>query len=92
MRVLHFYRTSFPDSIGGIEQVINQIARGAKKLGVETDVLSLTSDRLAHTIEIDGYLAHRTRVDFQIASTDFFTSAFWRFSQLAKKAIGFCSD
>lgn len=86
MRVLHFYKTSFPDSMGGIEQVINQLARGAKKLGVETDVLSLTSDRSARTIEIDGYLAHRARADFQIASTDFSASAFWRFAQLAKQA------
>lgn len=86
MRVLHFYRTSFPDTMGGIEQVINQIARGAKKLGVETDVLSLTPDRVARTIEIDGYLAHRARLDFQIASTGFSASAFLRFLQLAKKA------
>ena len=86
MRVLHFYKTSFPDSMGGIEQVINQIARGANKLGVQTDVLSLTPDRVARTIEIDGYLAHRARLDLQIASTGFSASAFWRFSQLAKQA------
>lgn len=72
--------------MGGIEQVINQIARGATKFGVETDVLSLTPDRVARTIEIDGYLAHRARLDFQIASTGFSISAFLRFSQLAKKA------
>lgn len=86
MRVLHFYKTSFPDTMGGIEQVINQIARGANKLGVQTDMLSLTPDRVARTIEIDGYLAHRARLDLQIASTGFSASAFWRFSQLAKKA------
>lgn len=86
MRVLHFYKTSFPDTMGGIEQVINQIARGANKLGVQTDVLSLTPDRVARTIEIDGYLAHRARLDLQIASTGFSASAFWRFSQLAKQA------
>ena len=86
MRVLHFYKTSFPDSMGGIEQVINQIARGAAKLGVETDVLSLTSERAAPTIEIDGYHAHRARLNLQIASTGFSVSAFLRFSQLAKKA------
>lgn len=86
MRVLHFFKTSFPDTMGGIEQVINQIARGANELGVQTDVLSLTSDRVARTIEIDGYLAHRARLDLQIASTGFSASAFWRFSQLAKKA------
>jgi glycosyltransferase involved in cell wall biosynthesis len=86
MRILHFYKTSFPDTMGGVEQVINQIARGAAKLGVETDVLSLTPDKVPRTIEIDGYLAHRARMDIQIASTSFSVSAFLRFSQLAKKA------
>lgn len=86
MRVLHFYKTSFPDTIGGIEQVINQIARGATKLGVKTDVLSLTPERVPRTIEIDGYLAHRAKLDFQIASTGFSVSAFGRFAQLAKMA------
>jgi rhamnosyl/mannosyltransferase len=86
MRVLHFYKTSFPDSMGGVEQVINQIARGANKLGVKTDVLSLTPERVPRTIEIDGYLAHRARLDVQIASTGFSMSAFLRFAQLAKKA------
>lgn len=85
MRVLHFFKTSFPDTMGGVEQVINQIARGADKLGVQTDVLSLTPDRAARTIEIDGYMAHRARLDFQIASTGFSASAFLRFSELAKK-------
>ncbi len=86
MRVLHFFKTSFPDTIGGVEQVINQIARGASKHGVKTDVLSLTPDRVERTVEIDGYLAHRARQDLQIASTGFSASAFLRFSQLAKKA------
>lgn len=86
MRVLHFYKTSFPDTMGGVEQVINQIARGANKLGVKMDVLSLTPERVPRTIEIDGYLAHRARLDLQIASTGFSVSAFLRFAQLAKKA------
>jgi glycosyltransferase involved in cell wall biosynthesis len=72
--------------MGGIEQVINQIARGSNKLGVKTDVLSLTPERLPRTIEIDGYLAHRARLDLQIASTGFSVSAFLRFAQLAKGA------
>ena len=72
--------------MGGIEQVINQIARGCVKLGVQVDVLSLTANKAPRTIEIDGYLAHRARLDFQIASTGFSISAFWRFYQLAKQA------
>lgn len=72
--------------MGGVEQVINQIARGANKHGVKTDVLSLTRDRVSSTIEIDGYSAHRAPLDFQIASTGFSMSALLRFAQLAKKA------
>jgi O-antigen biosynthesis rhamnosyltransferase len=86
MRVLHFYKTSFPDTMGGIEQVISQIARGANKFGVKTDVLSLTPERASNTIELDGYLAHRAKLDVQIASTGFSMSAFSRFAQLAKNA------
>lgn len=86
MRILQFYKTALPDTMGGIEQVIDQIARGAGKLGVTTDVLSLTPDRLARTIDMDGYLAHRARLNVQIAATGFSASAFLRFSQLAKTA------
>ena len=86
MKVLHFYKTALPDTIGGVEKVIDQIARGANKLGVKTDVLSLTPEVVPRTIEIDGYLAHRARLDMQIASTGFSISAFLRFAQLAKKA------
>ena len=86
MRILHFYKTSFPDTMGGVEQVINQIARGGNKLGVKTDVLSLTPTQAPRTIEIDGYLVHRARLDMQIASTGLSVSAFLRFAQLAKKA------
>lgn len=86
MRVLHFYRTAFPDSMGGVEQVIHHLAKGAVGLGIEADVLSLTPAQVPRTIEIDGYQAHRARLDIQIASTGFSTSAFLRFAQLARKA------
>jgi glycosyltransferase involved in cell wall biosynthesis len=86
MRVLQFYRTSFPDTMGGIEQVIHQIARGASKLGVKTDVLSLTAARHAAVTELDGYRVQRARLDLQIASTGISVSAFRRFADLARQA------
>lgn len=85
MKVLHFYKTAFPDSYGGVEQVIDQIARGSKEHGITTHVLSLTTERVPRTIEINGYSAHRARLDIQIASTGFSVSSFLRFAHLAKK-------
>ena len=86
MRVLHFYKTSFPDSMGGVEQVINQIARGASKHGIQTDVLSLSPKRSHDAIELDGYQVHRSKLNIQIASNSFSISAFGRFMKLAEQA------
>ncbi len=72
--------------MGGIEQVIHQIATGCSKFGVKTDVLSLTTQQVERTTAMDGYLAHRARMDVQIASTGFSVSALFHFAQLVKKA------
>lgn len=34
MRVLHFYKTYYPDSFGGVEQVIFQLGRESSRDGV----------------------------------------------------------
>lgn len=72
--------------MGGIEQVIHQIAKSTARQGVKVDVLSLTPHKVIKTIEVDGYSVHRARLNFQIASTGFSVTAFWRFYQLAKQA------
>lgn len=86
MKILHFFKTSLPDTIGGVEQVIDQISRGALSYGVSSEVLSLTSQRVASTFEINGYIAHRSPLSFYLASTGFSVSAVFRFVQLAKNA------
>lgn len=86
MKVLHFYKTYLPDTIGGLEQSINQIARGTASLGVTAEVLTLSRDVVDRTVEVDGHLVHRCRSIFEVASTPFSASAFLRFQQLAKKS------
>jgi rhamnosyl/mannosyltransferase len=86
MKVLHFYKTYFPDTIGGIEMVINQIAIGTVNLGVTTEVLSLSPTIADQTTQVNGYLVHRCHSNFEIASTPFSASAFLRFRQLVKQA------
>lgn len=86
LKVLHFYKTYLPDTRGGIEQVINQIARGTVELGVTTEVLTLSPFLVDRTVEVDGHLVHRCHSSFEMASTPFSASAFLRFRQLAKDA------
>jgi O-antigen biosynthesis rhamnosyltransferase len=86
MKVLHFYKTYYPDSFGGVEQVIYQLAIGTAKLGIDTAVLTLTSDQVDRVITVGGHTVHRCHSDIKLASTNFSISAFWRFSNLAKQA------
>ena len=86
MKVLHFYKTYYPDSVGGVEQVIYQIASGVADLGISTDVLSLSSKAAAQPVDLGSHKAYQAKLDLQIASTGFSLSALRMFRELAREA------
>lgn len=51
MKVLHIYRTYYPDPPGGLQQAIRQIAAGCQPLGVESMVYTLSPT--PHPIRIE---------------------------------------
>jgi rhamnosyl/mannosyltransferase len=85
MRVLHFYKTYYPDSWGGIEQVIRQMCVGTGRLGVTNEVLTLSRNGPSE-IEFEGHTVHRVPLDFEIASTGFSFAAIRKLARLARKA------
>ncbi|OEC99660.1 glycosyltransferase family 4 protein [Rhizobium sp. YK2] len=86
MRVLHFFKTYWPDTFGGVERTIHAIAKGTAKYGVESDVLSLSKTPLENSVEFDGHTAYKAKLDFEFASTGFSREAFGRFQELSRKA------
>jgi len=68
MRVLHFCKTYFPDTVGGIEQVIRQMCVGTGRLGVSNQVLALSRARDLAPIAFEGHTVHRVPLDFEVAS------------------------
>lgn len=86
MRVLHFYRTYLPDSMGGIEQVIFQLCDSTDRLGIDNTVLTLSNDPAPGPISIQQHKVHQARMDFQLASTGFSYSVFKKFRELAAEA------
>jgi len=86
MRVLHFFKTYWPDTFGGVERTIHAIAKGTAKYGVESDVLSLSKTPLENSVEFDGHMAYKAKLDFEFASTGFSREAFGRFRELSQKA------
>ncbi|SEO64517.1 glycosyltransferase family 4 protein [Pseudomonas sp. NFACC39-1] len=86
MRVLHFYKTYLPDSMGGIEQVIFQLCDSSDRLGIDNTVLTLSDDPAPGPITIRQHKVHQARMDFQLASTGFSYSVFKKFRELAAEA------
>ena len=50
MKVLHVYRTYFPDSQGGLEEVIRQICLATRDHGVTSKVFTLSDEPFPHTL------------------------------------------
>ncbi len=86
MRVLHLYKTSLTESIGGVEQVIDQIARGTTLLGVENVVLALSNTPSSCPSYFHGYKIFTAKRNFEIASNGFSWQAVGLFKKLAKNA------
>lgn len=70
MRILHFYKTSFPETMGGVEQVIHHLAENSPRFGIRSDVLSLTKNK-SRVIHYANYKLFQAHKDFEIASTGF---------------------
>ncbi len=86
MKVLHFFKTYYPDSFGGVEQVIFQLAEGVREYGYEAEVLALSPRGSIRNECVGGHRVHRSRQDLYLASTGFSLSAFKDLSELAAEA------
>ncbi|MFT2099735.1 glycosyltransferase family 4 protein [Marinomonas sp. 2405UD66-6] len=87
MNVLHFYKTYFPDTFGGIEQVISQLANSTEALGVHSTVLSLTPNKQVESpIKVGNQTVYRSHSAFELASTPFSFKVFKQFKDLVDRA------
>jgi glycosyltransferase involved in cell wall biosynthesis len=86
MRVLHFYKNSIHETLGGVEQFIDQTARGTKLLGIENTVLTLSNTSSNLPITFNGYKVFAAKRNFEVASCGFSWQAIGLFKELAAKA------
>ncbi len=69
MRVLHVLKTFFPDTYGGIEQMVHTLASHTSAAGVENRVLVLTPGEARREQAPEGYEIIRYHRDLYVAST-----------------------
>ncbi len=85
LKILHVYKTYYPYSFGGVEQLIYQLAEGMLKYNVYSDVLSLSAHS-SHTKQISNHNAYYAKLNFEYASTGMSFSAVTQFRHLIKQA------
>ena len=86
LQVLHVYKRSYPDSVGGIEQAIYNISEFTQSNELNNCVLALSEKHRE-----DFWLPRRTRILFsqqlfEIASTPLSFSIFPKFIRLLDEA------
>ncbi|PVZ87148.1 glycosyl transferase family 1 [Serratia sp. S1B] len=86
MRILHFYKTYYPDSYGGVEQVIYQLTEGNKAVDIQTFVLSLSRSPEKSTVVLEHSKSVKVKELINIASTPFSLSAISTFRSMAADA------
>lgn len=86
MRILHFYKTAYPDTLGGVEQVIHQLCQQSHRFGMTCEVLALSRHPSPKAIDMDGYKVYQVKENINIASTGFSVQAYSKFKELAQQA------
>ena len=71
MKVLHVYKTFFPDTHGGLEEVIRQICLNGEAHGLESRVFALSPEPRPGPVEVNGVTVVCARRSFEIASCGF---------------------
>ncbi|MDQ7090195.1 MAG: glycosyltransferase [Methylococcales bacterium] len=82
MRVLHVYRTFFPDTQGGLEEVVRQICKNTVTEGVESRLFCLSHHPEPAIIDYDGIKVYRVKTHLEIASCGLSFSALSVFKEL----------
>ncbi|WP_413700389.1 hypothetical protein ACLKMH_00300 [Psychromonas sp. KJ10-10] len=83
MKVLHVYRTCYPETKGGLEQAIRFICKGCIEHNVQSTILTLGDNNKEYDFE--GTKIIVVKKDFEISSNGFSLSLFKKFRALSKE-------
>ena len=86
IKVLHCYKTYYPDTFGGIEQVIYQLAEGGVNEDIASTVFIHSNSFDKKISQYDNHKIYRVETSLEFASTPFSFSAIKEFRKLADDA------
>ena len=86
LRVLHVYRTYFPETVGGLQEAVRQICHSTTALGVENRVFTLARGRSPSVLARPEARVFRFPLHLEVASTGLSATALGGFGRLARWA------
>jgi glycosyltransferase involved in cell wall biosynthesis len=87
LKILHVYRTFFPDTHGGLEQAIRQIARGTSSPNCHVKIFTVSKGcHKTRSIDVDGIDVYQAPQLFEYASVNVMRRGWLTFRRLAKWA------
>lgn len=76
MKVMHYFKNYLPETFGGVENTIYQLAREMRNYGVESSVLCLSSQKGSPILNYPEHTIVRSPCSMDFASTPFGPSLF----------------
>ena len=84
MKILHVYKTYYPHSLGGIEQMIYQLCEGLMNYNVDCEVLTLSKNS-SYKASINNHQVNYAKLNLEYASTGMSIPALGMFYKLARQ-------
>jgi rhamnosyl/mannosyltransferase len=82
INILHVYRTYFPETQGGAQEVIRQICLNSRPFGVQSKVFAPSRDLQPRVVRSQEADIHRVHLNFEIASCGFCFTGINEFKRL----------
>ena len=79
MKILHVYKSYYPDTVGGIEQVISQLGSALAAQGDASRVFTVSPEPVPAVLQRPEAEVHRCRTTIEISSNPFSVGAFGEF-------------
>ena len=83
IRVLHVYKSYYPEDYGGVPQAIRHLVHGCAEHGVESEVFTLSAEAADDPITFEGHRVTQAKTSFEAASTPLSIEAFSKFRKIA---------
>ena len=82
MKILHVYKSFFPEDIGGIAQSIKTLCHGCSKYGLHSEVFALSKTENFYRKEVEGINVTKSSTLVEISSNPFSLDALTDFKRL----------